>query len=409
MGKLSSVMLITIVLLSAFLILSPVHAETSVSGSINSNTTWTKANSPYKMTGVVTVQEGVTLTIEPGVTFELGGWYMYVRGSLHAEGKPYNQIHFTADIPGYAPAIYFESTSSDCSVKNVVLDQVRLVIRGGTPIIAENTFLRSVEAAIQADAGSPTITANMFEGIPTKGISVSESSRVTNNLFNRTTGQATAIIATGNAYVANNQIIGFYQGIALAGLVTAERNVIINCSYGGVASVDANPVIKANYVSGSTYGIKGGGTIESNTIINNEYGIIIDTGAIIENNNIVNNENGISLTTTGYFNATNNYWGTTNAAIISRLITDNADNSKLGKINYEPILTGPSSTAPNDDTIEEIAASGGSWSNRGFLALIEDNIYLIFEVVIVSIVIAWIIVVTVVLLRRRKQCKRHRF
>lgn len=408
MSKLTAAMLVIALLFPIFLIINPTDAETSVSGSITSNTTWTKANSPYKMTGVVTVQEGVTLTIEPGVTFELGGWYMYVRGSLHAEGKPYDQIHFTADTPGYDPAIYLETTSSDCSIKNVILDQVGLVIRGDSPNIEDNSFLRSKKAAIDAEKGVPTITGNIFEDIPTKGVSVCESARVTNNLFNKTTGQATAIIATGQAYVAGNQIISFYQGIAAGGLITVENNIVINCSYGAISSVDSAVTTKGNYISGSTYGIKGGGTIDSNTIVNNEYGIIIDTVATINNNNIVNNPNGLALTTKGTFDATNNYWGSIDPTEVAQLITDNQDRSELGTVNYKPILTSPSSTAPNDETVEKIAASAGSWSTQGFLVLIEDNVYLIFEVVIVSIIMAWIIVVAFVFVKRRNQHKRYR-
>lgn len=42
-------------------------ASTPVSGPITADTTWTLANSPYTLTGDVTVQNGATLTIEPGV------------------------------------------------------------------------------------------------------------------------------------------------------------------------------------------------------------------------------------------------------------------------------------------------------------------------------------------------------
>ena len=42
--------------------------QTEVSGIISSNTTWTLENSPYIVTGNILLNEGITLTIEAGVT-----------------------------------------------------------------------------------------------------------------------------------------------------------------------------------------------------------------------------------------------------------------------------------------------------------------------------------------------------
>ena len=44
------------------------HAQTNVSGTISTNTTWNVAGSPYIVTGNVAVNSGFTLTIESGVT-----------------------------------------------------------------------------------------------------------------------------------------------------------------------------------------------------------------------------------------------------------------------------------------------------------------------------------------------------
>jgi len=65
-----------------------------VSGTINT-TTWTKANSPYRITGTITVPNGNTLTIEPGVDVLFDADVQFiVQGSLHAVGTETDSIRF---------------------------------------------------------------------------------------------------------------------------------------------------------------------------------------------------------------------------------------------------------------------------------------------------------------------------
>lgn len=74
-----------------------------VGGTIAANTTWTVANSPYILTDTVTVQTGVTLTIEAGVIVQTPdtGDYLDVQGHLEAVGTAVNPILFTSidDLP----------------------------------------------------------------------------------------------------------------------------------------------------------------------------------------------------------------------------------------------------------------------------------------------------------------------
>ncbi|MBP7497131.1 MAG: T9SS type A sorting domain-containing protein [Bacteroidales bacterium] len=84
-----------------------VEAQTNVSGGIYSNTTWTKANSPYIVTDTVVVFANVTLTIEPGVTVRFNdktGLEMR-QAKLIAIGTKTDSITFTSDA-SYLDSIY---------------------------------------------------------------------------------------------------------------------------------------------------------------------------------------------------------------------------------------------------------------------------------------------------------------
>ncbi|MEO7317738.1 MAG: lamin tail domain-containing protein, partial [Chthoniobacteraceae bacterium] len=76
----------------------------SVSGAIAGNTTWTAAGGPYQVTANLTVNSGVTLTIQPGTTVYLNsGITMTVAagGRILAEGTAAQPIRFTR-APGLA-------------------------------------------------------------------------------------------------------------------------------------------------------------------------------------------------------------------------------------------------------------------------------------------------------------------
>ncbi|MCA9917978.1 MAG: hypothetical protein KC445_08505 [Anaerolineales bacterium] len=75
----------------------------NVGGTISTDTTWTADNSPYVLTDTITVQTGVTLTIEAGVVVQTPdtGDYLDVQGHLEAVGTAVNPILFTSidDLP----------------------------------------------------------------------------------------------------------------------------------------------------------------------------------------------------------------------------------------------------------------------------------------------------------------------
>ncbi|MCB8966372.1 MAG: hypothetical protein H6660_05700 [Ardenticatenaceae bacterium] len=91
----------TVQLLSALSAQPQMVSVTAVSGPIITDTIWTAANSPYVVTDVVSIQAGVTLTIEPGVVVKAAGPGFAVLSvedgaNLAAIGLPTMPITFTS-------------------------------------------------------------------------------------------------------------------------------------------------------------------------------------------------------------------------------------------------------------------------------------------------------------------------
>ncbi len=106
-------------------------------GTVSANTTLTLANSPYNITSNVTVNPGITLTIESGVEVRLGSnMYIHVRGTLNATG-----VTFTANTgspaPGYYDGIYVSyqgyAEFGDVNLTDCTIEYAKqLYVRKGT-------------------------------------------------------------------------------------------------------------------------------------------------------------------------------------------------------------------------------------------------------------------------------------
>ena len=75
---------------------------------LSQNTTWRKSESPFYLEGRAHVREGVTLTIEPGVTIIGNGGRISFEGTIKAEGMSSDKISFELTTAGI-----FESYSRE--------------------------------------------------------------------------------------------------------------------------------------------------------------------------------------------------------------------------------------------------------------------------------------------------------
>ena len=124
-----------------FLVLLPfviqLNAQTYVTGTI-SGETWTLGGSPYIVTGDILV---ASLTIDPGVTVEFNGDYVFeVAGTLTAVGTEQDSIHFTkADTASGWEGIYFNFNPPGSELAYVRIDSS---VNSGIRINHSNPIIR---------------------------------------------------------------------------------------------------------------------------------------------------------------------------------------------------------------------------------------------------------------------------
>ena len=358
------------------------QAATEVSGTINSDTIWTKTNSPYNLTSSITVASGATLTLEPGTIVHLNEYHLQINGTLIARGTSSDSINFHGGAPistgGWAIttednaySIVFspsstnwsQQTQSGCIIENAVIGN--LVISGGSPKIS-NSYLGNIDiwggtpeisnntvvGGIGAYAGSALIANNTvsqqnhyFMGY--EGAIVAQRYDRNNNVI-IITRKATPFVSgnviignisqaaqgigfeTENATITNNTIygcygaaIGFYEG---TGNVLISDNKIYDCSYGiginetGLLHGDHNAVI----------------IIQRNLIFNTTLGIDSTLPVTVENNTIENNA--VGLATSARLSAIyNNIEGNNQSVYLTSSNNLNATNNWWGTTNTQAI------------------------------------------------------------------------
>ncbi len=163
---------------------STVRADTLVSGTIATNTTWTVAGSPYVLTGHVVVVGAAApvLTIEPGVTVKASGaFYLHMGsggqpGRLVAVGTAENPILFTTNQPtvtaGFWRGLYLTSAASPASqIANATVEgagatasDAGIVVTAGTPTLDRVTLQTNQYAGLRINGGAPVMTNSSITG-----------------------------------------------------------------------------------------------------------------------------------------------------------------------------------------------------------------------------------------------------
>ncbi len=166
----------------ALLLVSPAWAQTTLSGTISSQTVLRASQSPYLMQGDVVLDGDATLTIEPGVTLRMapGASFLLRKGALQAVGTPDKPILITSAAATPAPGDWrqWRMTAGTRSAQTL-LDHVTIeygsgvVIENAAPSINNTAFNHHSGPAIGVDlASSPAGKGNSAKGNSLNAIAV---------------------------------------------------------------------------------------------------------------------------------------------------------------------------------------------------------------------------------------------
>lgn len=393
---------------------------TNEKGVISSDTTWTKENSPYVLTGPIFIDNGVTLTIEPGVVVDLNNFTIKVNGTLVAKGSTTDSIKFNnGQLTFFHCAPWSEQTNSGTIIEKALLINVYIKSYSSSIKINNNTISGGL---IQSQVQASDADMNLY--LMHKKF---ETTIISNNYI--TGGTASLVIeALNDDIVLNNTIVCTQQ--QLYGINAQYYSLVISNTITGSRGygVLGGKYIAGNTISGFEVGIGAGdSTITNNLIFNNKRGISIEgAGCVIQNNTIVNNAIGV-YSAKGYINynnfedsseynidlefsesnvnATSNWWGTTDLPVIDQKIRDYNDDFSLGKVDYVPILNEPNTQAKTEmpsQAISEILKNSlypnllATTSQSGNNSIIQSNFSFI-DIAILTLLTIAILLVAVIL------------
>lgn len=273
-----------LIILSAFW--QAALSQTSVSGSIAQNTTWSLSNSPYLVMGTVTVQSGITLTIQPGVVIKSQvsplNSTIRVKGAILAQGTQSQPIVFTSkkdddyggDTDGIVAtpnaedwsSVVIESTSGGSSILENCLFRFgsyydgALTIDGSSPAIKNCSFFKCKRGLDIIKSGNPTLMNNIFDNcteVPIAKDIVTQVSYENNTYTNTNKLNAIGLInnafnTAGANYVLNKSNLGNIINMPYAPLGT------LTIPQGNSLTIQPGVIIKSDVSQiNSTFVIKG--------------------------------------------------------------------------------------------------------------------------------------------------------
>lgn len=232
-------------LIAVLLTAAAAHAI-NVSGIIASNTTWTLANSPYVVTSTVTVNAGVTLTIDSGVAVQFNAAQgLTVNGTLNANRVSFDASSVTVARGQFGTILLSgAATITNCSFnRGTLLDLNGTAAKNFTSV----NLTRFTNGINIRGGATVNFTGGLINDCST-GITLSASSRINLSGTTVSTIDASAMLSTTsgtNTFSLDNVTV---SGVGTP-INCTQPTSIITSGINSFSSMTTNPWVIVGYSS----------------------------------------------------------------------------------------------------------------------------------------------------------------
>jgi parallel beta-helix repeat protein len=215
---------------------------------------------------------------------------------------------------------------------NRVTDGREMVVEGSGVMdgnLVQNSTANGIRVnghSIGTSVGEWTITNNICKDNAENGIFLSDEFTGDPELWTHHIQNNTIVNNRGSGILVSFYLYDHYRCII-------RNNTLSSNGRGSAPSVP--PYYNAGIACANPVS-----TIDSNTITDNNIGVVSSSGNTLTNNNIYNNTDydfRVLVNDTGNVTAPNNWWGTTDTAQIQKKIFDYNDDNGLGKVIIDPV------------------------------------------------------------------------
>jgi hypothetical protein len=327
-------------------------AQTNVSGGIYSNTTWTKANSPYIVTNNITVFQGVELTIAPGVVIKVDDdKKIEIRGKLIAVGLETDKIKFMSSTDSTVmqkwDGLVIHSSVGSISGQQILMEHV---VGMNAKTFVDLNMAACGPYIFKHCLFNLNYQTNHDGGFPKTGF---EDCQFSNNVTGLT-------FCSGDSYALNCRFENNQYGIE-GGL-----KFIDSCYFAGHTQVALEPYGRTNacYLENNNVAVKSifnstNNEFTNNVIVNNNIGVEIGSyfnGSITFTKNTICNNSGynIDMKTPNNANLADNCWCLNDSSAIRSKLEDGYKNPSDGLISFMPYSTNCPTTPLSTEKINSL-------------------------------------------------------